>query len=383
MSLSVLIVGSGMYVTGRGIPEYQGTIGPALIEAARYGMVERLGIVSGSPDSGLEGRSVLLGLAKQMGVKVEISSFGSIEIALAEFRPSAAVVAVPDHLHLSISKTLIQERVHCLMVKPLANNYEAAQEMARLSRVSGLLCYVEFHKRFDAANIYLKNTIMNGSLGRLINIHVEYSQKRKIPEEIFSGWAEHTNVFTYLGIHYVDLIRWLTEAEPIQVAAFAVSSHLKRGGINTYDAVNVNIKWMNPVGDIFESQHNTSWIDPNTSSSVSDQRIEVLGTGGRFRSDQKNRGIEFVSNAGIDVPNPYFTFADRTGEVNKYSGYGIDSIHCFLKDVCCAVTMESPVAEISKDKPTFENCLVAHRVVGAVLESLETEGSQISLLRNC
>ena len=50
-AIDLLIVGDGMYVTGRGAPGYRGTILPAVFEARRAGLVGRVAIATTKPDS--------------------------------------------------------------------------------------------------------------------------------------------------------------------------------------------------------------------------------------------------------------------------------------------------------------------------------------------
>ena len=78
---------------------------------------------------------------------------------------------------------------------------------------------VEFHKRLDHANLKIKDSIDSGLIGDLLYVHVEYSQRRSIPSEIFSKWVEGTNIFQYLGVHYVDIIYFVTGYLPKRLVA--------------------------------------------------------------------------------------------------------------------------------------------------------------------
>lgn len=50
----------------------------------------------------------------------------------------------------------------------------------------------------------------------------------------------------------------------------------------------VVIEWERKDGGLFVSTHITNWIDPDETSAMSDQKINVVGTNGRFQADQKN-----------------------------------------------------------------------------------------------
>ena len=125
--INILIIGGGMYVSGRGT-DSDGTIIPALLEARRHVMINRLGLVTTSADSANENRERINTLAKRMGVDSQCEYFpksGKNELSYLEaaeqFKPDAVIVAVPDHLHASVCIPLIEKGIHCLVVKPMAN----------------------------------------------------------------------------------------------------------------------------------------------------------------------------------------------------------------------------------------------------------------------
>ena len=92
---------------------------------------------------------------------------------------------------------------------------------------------VEFHKRFDKHNILLKNTYESKKLGQPLYFNIEYSQKKIIPEKIFRKWVNKTNILQYLGIHYIDLVYFITKATPIRVLAMGQKNWLKKQKIPT------------------------------------------------------------------------------------------------------------------------------------------------------
>ena len=68
---------------------------------------------------------------------------------------------------------------------------------------------------------------------------------------------------------------------------------------------------------------------------MSDQKYKIISTRGRIEIDQKNRGIESVTDfSNIEHPNPDFSYFFKDND-NKYywSGYGIESINKFINDV--------------------------------------------------
>ena len=122
--------------------------------------------------------------------------------------------------------------------------------------------------------------------------------------------------FQYLGVHYVDLIYFMTKFKPLRVWAWGQKGYLTKKGINTWDAVQATIEWKDK-GKSFFSHIITNWIDPNNSSST---------------SDQKNRGIFTVSDKNnFSHINPYFTNLNLS-ENYFFDGYGVKNIKNFIKN---------------------------------------------------
>ena len=121
----------------------------------------------------------------------------------------------------------------------------------------------------------------------------------------------------------------MTSFTPKNVVAYGQKNYLKNKKINTYDSIQVIIEWEKKDGSKFVSFHISNWIDSNKSSAMSDQVIKFIGTKGRIISDQKNRGLQIVSDEkGIEDINPYFTsiIKNFNNLSNQSLGYGISSI---------------------------------------------------------
>ena len=125
----------------------------------------------------------------------------------------------------------------------------------------------------------------------------------------------------------------------------------------------------------------TNWIDPESSSAMSDQKIKFVGANGRFESDQKERGIKInLDNIGIEQPNPYFCyeFGNEAGR-KEWRGYGIDSVKEFLSDI---VNINSGVISrntLQSERPTFAEALISTAVVEAAHESLANGNNWVNV----
>lgn len=377
-----------MYVTGRGTASY-GTILPALLEARRQGRVGRIVLATTSAESSRAAAARLQELAEHMRVEIEsayLPAKGRDERAYLEalerYTPDAAIISVPDHLHAAVGIPLVERGVHCLMVKPMATSVAEARAMAAAARRAQVVAQVEFHKRLDESNMLLRDAVRSGRLGELLYAVIEYSQQKRIPRDIFRGWAARSNVFQYLGVHYVDLLQHVTAYTPRRVTAWGQKNYLHGIGIDTWDAIQTVIEWDTGHGGRFVSTHITNWIDPDETTALSDQRINVVGTKGRFQADQKHRGVQqVVDGQGAQDINPYFTMAsgDKGGEPLRYSGYGIDSVLQFIDDVIAFRKGEVSWEDLNVRRPSFDAGVVSTAVVEAAGRSLAQDGRTIDL----
>jgi predicted dehydrogenase len=390
--IDILIVGAGMYVCGKGTDGY-GTVLPAVFEACRQGLVRTVHLVAATAESlrlareKADGLSGILGIRPAMRFHPESPGQGpdALDLALnALAKPGCAVVCVPDHLHFSISRRLLEDHVHTLVVKPLVPRLDELRELIELQERSGVLGMVEFHKRFDEANITIRDLVGSGRLGDLLNIRVTYSQRKIVPEKHFRSWVSSTDIFQYLGIHYIDLVGFITGAVPRRVMSYGLKKWLVKQGIDTYDTLQTDVEWeMEDSGGRFLSSHLTGWVDPDTTGAMSDQRIEIIGTRGRIRSDQKDRGMTLVTDeaAGEEKINPYFSRISTSIRENRKQakGYGPDSVISFIRDVSEIVNTGRPMSDFQGLRPTFASSLYPTAVLEASRKSLSLDNAWISI----
>ena len=169
-------------------------------------------------------------------------------------------------------------------------------------------------------------------------------------------------------MHYIDLIYFLTSALPTK--ALATSQCITSDYPDSIQAV---VEW-NTCNDVkFISTITTNWIDPNSTSAMSDQKITVVGSNGRFQADQKHRGVQLITEDlnGMEEINPYFSqiYRDYNNQMS-IEGYGPKSITRFIEDVIQVVSNKATRTTLEAVRPSFKNSLVSTSVVEAVNISL-------------
>ena len=156
---------------------------------------------------------------------------------------------------------------------------------------------------------------------------------------------------------------------------------LKDHNINVHDSIQCIIEWQNINNILFTQTLLLNWIDPETSSSMSDQKLQFVGTKGRFVSDQKRRGVTIISdNNNLEEPNPDFCYSYMNeNNQSEYKGYGIKSITTFINDSFNLYNEQEQLKELKKIRPTFEESLISTSVIEAASESLNSNGNWIKI----
>lgn len=369
-----------MYVTGRhtsGPGSALGSIG----ELSKTLDIDSITVVSKSESSINDVNRSRDIINKELNIDVSIEfialgddSLNKLQDIISLNTFHCAIVALPDHLHYSFGKLLIENKIHCFFVKPLTPTLEESLDLVSLQRKNKVLGVVDFHKRYDEVNLVIKDIINKGDIGSPLSATVEYSQKIEMPTIVFSDWIVNSNVFQYLGVHYVDMIYFLTSYKPEKAMAVGTYGILQEKGIDTYDSIHATIVWYNKayMEQKMVTQFSTSWIDPSTSSAMSDQKYTIIGTTGRIESNQKHRGVEVTTESeGIQSINPYFSkYLDNTTGGKTYSGYDFKSISQFLTDVNQVIKDIVFDKELYEFRPTLEDTLPTSSVIDAVNKSL-------------
>ena len=383
--MRVLIVGNGMFVRGSGQDDF-GTVLPALIEYSHtYNKFLEADVVGTNSKSSSQAKQKFNLMKKISSSSLRVKFFptnNQKETYLSLIKKNkydCAIVSVPDHLHFKISKAILKKGIPTLIVKPFTTSVKEGLDLIKIAKNKKIYGAVEFHKRFDKQNILFKNYIEEGKIGHLLYSNTEYSQRKSIPISSFKKWSNKTNIFQYLGVHYVDLMRFITKATPKKVLATGQKKYLLSKKINTYDAMQVMIEWTKG-NNSFIQYISVNWIDPENSSAMSEQKINFIGTEGRLEANQKDRGLMFFSDSEkIKSINPDFSMAFKETDRVTWRGYGIQSINTFFSDIENLKNKKISLSKLIKKRPTYEEALYSTSVIEAVNNSLK-EGSQWKLV---
>ena len=153
------------------------------------------------------------------------------EVLAAAPRGAIAVIAVPDNLHYDVLREAISNDLHVCIVKPLVLKHSRAAEIAQLAYERGLVVGVEYHKRFDYRNLMARTAYRNGHLGEFRLAQAQMIEPYYYRDSNFQNWCtrENSDMFTYVGCHYVDLVAFITGLRPVGVSIYGIVEQYPNG----------------------------------------------------------------------------------------------------------------------------------------------------------
>ena len=253
------------------------------------------------------------------------------------------VVAVPDQLHYETASYALQHDQHVVTVKPLVLKHAQAIEVEKLAAERGLVVGVDYHKRFDIRSLMARREYRAGRLGEFRAGQANLVECWYYRHSNFQNWCtcENSDMFTYIGCHYVDLAAFITGLMPVGVSLYGVREKYPNGR-EGYLWTDARVKWSN--GAFLSVLNGLGY--PDAAPGGNSQGMALFCNGSKdgclIRHDDQFRGIEHsYTAAGGDPgdtvyaePNPdYFRLLDLGDGGLTPTGYGHRSVEYIVETI--------------------------------------------------
>jgi len=351
LPVNLVIIGSGHYSTGHTVLSGNkttdkdfGVLLPSAFHLRSLGKVGQIYVCGRDGNKFDSIRKKITPWTIDPQIDISFNSFpssGTVDAksyiqALDEIpKPCAALIAVPDNMHVDVMLECARRDIPFLVVKPAVTNLEDYY-LVKAALNSDLLTLVDYHKVYDESNLLIMEDLKNNIYGKIHHVSSLMSQRRDMIE-IYVRWLKENpqiNINHYLGSHYIHLTGFLTKAIPIDVRAIQQFGFIQnKYKIDVADTIQTQIRWKAKSGYIFASHHIAGWSDPSETESMTFQQMHLLTENGHVFSDQRYRGTRKVlSGSGLQAPNPYFFNMTKNllGEWNLQTKYGYQSIENFI-----------------------------------------------------
>lgn len=205
---------------------------------------------------------------------------------LFELGLDAAIVATPDFAHREPAVAAAEAGLHLMIEKPLATSVDDAVAIEDAVRAGGVNCLVAFENRWNPPLARMRRLVEAGELGDVVSINATLSDTYEVPMRMLS-WAAQSSPGWFLMPHTVDLALWLMGKDPVSVTAAGHRGVLAERGRDTWDLLHALICFAD--GSVVNVH--SSWILPESSPSIVDFRLDVLGSKGSASFDRNAQGF--------------------------------------------------------------------------------------------
>ena len=163
--------------------------------------------------------------------------------ALLELGVDAVTIAAPTDLHHDIALTCIKRGVHVLVEKPIASSVEEGRAIIAAARRAGVTLMVGHVERFNPAVQVIKDAIRGEDI-----LSIAITRVGPFPPRM-----SNIGVVIDLAVHDIDLIRWFTDSDIVEVQPQLTSAVAEREDIallqfRTASGVlaHINTNWLTP-----------------------------------------------------------------------------------------------------------------------------------------
>ncbi len=155
----------------------------------------------------------------------------------------AVTIAAPTHLHRDIALECARRGIHMLVEKPVASTIEEGNAIVAAARRAGVTLMAGHVERFNPAVQSLKKAIKDQDI-----LSIAITRVGPFPPRM-----SNVGVVIDLAVHDIDLIRWFTDSEIIEIQPQTSSAVAEREDIallqfRTASGVlaHINTNWLTP-----------------------------------------------------------------------------------------------------------------------------------------
>ena len=159
--------------------------------------------------------------------------YDDVATALVESRPDAVSISSYPDTHAAYATAALEAGCHVFLEKPIAEQVEEAEALVELAQGKGLKLVAGYILRYHPS--WKRFIQVAQTLGKPLVMRMNMNQQSS-----GSAWQTHQNLMSSIspivdcGIHYVDVMCQMTQANPIRVSGIGarLTDDLPEGKIN-------------------------------------------------------------------------------------------------------------------------------------------------------
>ena len=260
------------------------------------------------------------------------------------------IIATYTDSHLPILKECLAYHKHVLCEKPLAGTLEKGKEFVDTVKNAGEKVLIAHILRHNRSYQKIRELIEGGAIGELRLIRI-CQNHHALDWERYRRLLQDCSPTVDCGVHYYDLVQWITGSVVTQVTGFGTKTQ-EDAPRDNYNLV--SFRMANGVSGIYEAGWGKSIRFDNTK--------EFIGTRGRI-------SLELQATRGADQEE-----GDRITVYHSDTGvYETCNLHSLYKNMYGQLsTLFRMIEGTSVGNPTIDDVWKAFRVAQLAQESVET-----------
>ena len=259
----------------------------------------------------------------------------------------AVLIATPTDTHVDYLKRAANAGKAIYCEKPIGLDYAEAEQAVRTVSAAGVPVMLGFNRRFDASHAAVKQAVDRGDVGKVEIVQLTSRGPKPPPISYVKVSGGQLRDQT---IHFFDLLRWLTNDEPIEV--YAIGAALVDPAIGEAGDVDTSIVSIRMDSGAF------CQIDSSRRAAYGyDERVEVFGSEGLVESQRQSfRGVSLYKGQQI------FKDGLHPGWFERIEQSYYEAIDAFFRSI----------EKGTPPSPSLEDGLKAQLIADKATESLKT-----------
>jgi len=202
------------------------------------------------------------------------------------------ISATPETTHYPIARECLLAGKHVFLEKPIAIELREADELIAIAQLNKLKFTIGYSQRFNPKQAYVKQCVIDGSIGEPVSALVSRHLSRSLGDKI--NTRIRLSPAAMEATHDLDWLLWcLQPAKPVRVYCQSVSK------VNRHKNETPDCSWITVTMDsgvVFTV--GAGWILPPGYPNYSMTTIEFVGTDGALMIDDSHKDVALMTMKG-------------------------------------------------------------------------------------
>ncbi len=219
--------------------------------------------------------------------------FSSAKELLGSTDLDGAVICVPNALHAEVALHAMRAGTHVLVEKPMATSLKDCQRLVETAERTNKVLLVGHNQRLHPVYRKVKEIVQAGTLGAVLQFTANFQHGGPEAWSVdgASNWFLNSELAGFgvlgdLGVHKIDLMRWLLDDAIADMQAFTAHH---RHAVQVED---IAVLMLRMSGGCLGTIH-ISWCNP-----LQDHRMVLYGEHGNLIAGESMTGIRVNLHSG-------------------------------------------------------------------------------------